>query len=500
MSSNIEPETLTPIPKEENELKDNQSYSCTECSSLIEITSLDEINNILSFKCPTHGTKTMTIKKYLEDMKKNTFLYSICSLCKKKQNEINNNEIFNYCTNCKLIICNSCIMNHDREHVTIKNNKNLTICPLHPKNNNISYCLDCNCHICKECMKHRKHMEHKKKIIQEIEPSDEEINSLLKVIEAYKDKIKSSEIKKNNELSEKKIEFNKEKEKEKNDYQKLCENTKKEKENELQENENNHNYEIKEITDKYQKELDEKQIIYENNKKLINNKYENKKAYNKENFEKKKDILEKNYENEKNRIENAFKEQINNFKELLKINDIIYNTYNSSKENYFHNINIINLLVNYYNKGNEIIREMKDNEDFMETIKQREYELNKFQIEDINQIKRDSFLEEKKIQKQNSELILQNKIYFNQKTVQNAKHRKLNSINKSNILIQNIYDNKTCKNAKSKEHMNNFLFYNDQAKSLNEKIDYKNNEGKNDNRSANEIINFQTIDQFSKDS
>ena len=289
-------------------------------------------------------------------------------------------------------------------------------------------------------------------------------------------------------------------EKEKNDYQKLCENTKKEKENELQENENNHNYEIKEITDKYQKELDEKQIIYENNKKLINNKYENKEAYNKENFEKKNDILEKNFENEKNRIENKFKEQMNNFKELLKINDIIYNTYNSSKENYFHNINIINLLVNYYNKGNEIIREMKDNEDFMETIKQREYELNKFQIEDINQIKRDSFLEEKKIQKQNSELILQKKIYFNRNTVQNAKHRKLNSINKSNILIQNIYDNKTYKNAKSKEHMNNFLFYNNQAKSLNEKIDYKINEGNNDNRSANEIINFQTIDQFSKDS
>ena len=189
MSSNIEPETLTPVPKEENELKDNQSYSCTECSSLIEITSLDEINNILSFKCPTHGTKTMTIKEYLEDMKKNTFLYSICSLCKKKQNEINNDEIFNYCTNCKLIICNSCKMNHDKGHNIIKNNKNLTICPLHPKNNNLSYCLDCNCHICKECMKHRKHMEHKKKIIQEIEPSDEEINSLLKVIEAYKDKI-----------------------------------------------------------------------------------------------------------------------------------------------------------------------------------------------------------------------------------------------------------------------------------------------------------------------
>ena len=81
--------------------------------------------------------------------------------------------------------------------------------------------------------------------------------------------------------------------------------------------------------------------------------------------------MEKKFENEKHRIEKEFKEKINNLEELLKINDIIYNTYNSSKENYFHNINIINLLVNYYNKGNEIIREMKDNEDFMETIKQR---------------------------------------------------------------------------------------------------------------------------------
>ena len=85
MSSNIEPETLTPVPKEENELKDNQSYSCTECSSLIEITSLDEINNILSFKCPTHGTKTMTIKEYLEDMKKIHFYIVYVVYAKKNK-------------------------------------------------------------------------------------------------------------------------------------------------------------------------------------------------------------------------------------------------------------------------------------------------------------------------------------------------------------------------------------------------------------------------------
>ena len=104
-----------------NEIKENQSYSCTECSLVIEIISLDDINNILSFKCPKHGQKEMAIKDYLNNMKKNTFLYSICSSCKKNQNEVNNNEIFNYCTKCELVLCNNCLVNHDQEHDIIKN-------------------------------------------------------------------------------------------------------------------------------------------------------------------------------------------------------------------------------------------------------------------------------------------------------------------------------------------------------------------------------------------
>ena len=200
MSLEIEDKLITPMPKDDNELKKNELYSCTECSSNIEIITLDEINNILSFKCPIHGSKTMTIKDYLNDMKKNTILYSKCYSCKKKQNEINNNEYFNYCTNCQLIICNKCINEHDKKHYIIKNNKRFIKCNLHPKNNNSNYCLDCNCHLCKECLKHRKHMRHKKQSIEEIEPSYDEINSFLKIINEYKDKINSSNIKKNNKL------------------------------------------------------------------------------------------------------------------------------------------------------------------------------------------------------------------------------------------------------------------------------------------------------------
>ena len=376
MSLEIE-NTITPTQKsiEINEIKENELYSCTECSSNIEILALDDKNNILSFKCPSHGSKSMTIQNYLKDMKKNTLFYSKCNLCDKKQNEINNNETFNYCTNCQLIICNNCIFKHDKSHFKIKNNQRFIRCSLHPKNNNISYCIDCNCHLCKECLKHRKHMRHNKQTIEEIEPSYDEINSLLKIINKYKDEKNISEINKNNELIEIDNKFNEDKEKENDEYNKLILNTKKELEYELTDNERKYNYEINEIKIKYDKEIKVRKDLFNETNIKINDKYKKINDNNKNNYNKKLDILERKYKNEKIKIENKFKQEINHINELLNINDIIYNTYNKNKENYFYNINIINLLINYYEKGNKIIKEMKDNEDFMETIKQKEYEM-----------------------------------------------------------------------------------------------------------------------------
>ena len=74
VDNNVNQELLTPKGKIENEC-----YACTECSSNIEILDLDEINNILSFKCPIHGEKSITIREYMENMVKNTFLYIRCS-------------------------------------------------------------------------------------------------------------------------------------------------------------------------------------------------------------------------------------------------------------------------------------------------------------------------------------------------------------------------------------------------------------------------------------
>ena len=421
-------------PGGESELDEKESYTCTECSSNIEITSLDEINNIISFKCHLHGSKAMTIKDYLENMKKNTYLYNKCNSCGKIQNQINNNDIFNYCTNCKTIICNNCILNHDKNHLKIKTNEIMTKCSFHPKNNNISYCLDCNRHICKECIKHRKHMRHEKQNIEEIEPSSEEIQSFLNIINEYKGKIKSSELIKQNNLVEIEEKFTEEKKKEYNKYNNNNINSKKELQNELTTCEINYNQKKKEIALKYEKELMEKKAIYDNDIKSINNKYEKIKENNKNNYENQLKILDKKKELEIKKIENSFKQKIEHLNELLNINDIIYNTYNKNKDNYFYNINIINLLINYYENGNEIIKNMKENEDFMETINQKDYELSKSQKINLNvlQLKDIKNEEIKYIEGSKTVKIDKNKISRFEDNINDESY-----LNKEDIIFQN---------------------------------------------------------------
>ena len=106
--NDLSPET--PEPLIDNNVK---FYNCTECSSLIEILSINEDNNIIEFRCLNkdchNAKKTMSIKEYFEKMEKN------------KKTSTN----YDKC----------------REHISCKNNKY------------VSYCFDCNCHLCEECLK-----------------------------------------------------------------------------------------------------------------------------------------------------------------------------------------------------------------------------------------------------------------------------------------------------------------------------------------------------------
>ena len=119
-------------------------YNCSECSSPIEIISLDNIN--IKFKCynkkNSHEIK-MTINEYLNKMKIN--------------------------------------------HIGANNEK----CMINGHNKNFEcYCLECNSHLCEICLKSREHLSHYKIIIKEVMPSTNELNMIDNIIKYIENKKK----------------------------------------------------------------------------------------------------------------------------------------------------------------------------------------------------------------------------------------------------------------------------------------------------------------------
>ena len=203
----------------------NINYNCTECSSIIEILSINENNNIIEFQClNTHSKKEMRIKEYLEKM--------------------------NFYRNKKV---------------------NEDICKIHNIDNNkfISYCFDCNLQLCKECLNSKNHINHFKNNIFEIQPNITELEIIKEIIEEYKNeinKLKNEKLYKNNELENYKIN-------EKKIYDEKLRRNKIKKEKELKINKDKYFSEIKEIKKVYDGKIKSIRYEFENNIKNIYNKY-----------------------------------------------------------------------------------------------------------------------------------------------------------------------------------------------------------------------------------
>ena len=82
----------------------------------VEIFKIDDKESTLIFKClnpkEKEVGKTIQISKYLDWMKKYTYLYVECSLCHKKQNEFKDEQIFSYYIKCDTIVCTYCVDKH----------------------------------------------------------------------------------------------------------------------------------------------------------------------------------------------------------------------------------------------------------------------------------------------------------------------------------------------------------------------------------------------------
>ena len=284
-------------------------YNCTECSSAIEILSINEDECTIEFQCINNKhKKKMPIKEYLNKMKN------------FNDRNINNDK------------CDT----HNLEYQC--------------------YCLDCNAHLCKECLKSRNHFNHFKNNIIETQPTKKEINIFTNIIKNYEEKL--------NLIEKEKIIRTKELN---NKIKKAKNRLKEKKELKINENNNKMELELKQIKEEYtnnmndirkqlEKEITMKKYEYELKLKEISNKYKLMNEYNNIIFNKKIEKIDMIYLKEIK--EYGYENRIENLNNLKRLNEIIYNTYNNYNNNYYNAINIENRLINYKNK--EINNELND--------------------------------------------------------------------------------------------------------------------------------------------
>ena len=278
-------------------------YNCSKCKSPIEIISLNEIDCTIEFKCINnkHQIK-MKIKDYLEEMKKYNDKY------------INNDKCLN------------------KDH----------------KNNNYEcYCLDCNKHLCKECLSLRNHKDHNKVNILEVKPNKVELNIIEDIIKYYEDEFDKLD---KESLNKTKYIYNKLK------YYKI--KLEQRKEIKLKENEDNIKKELELNNNKYKLDIENIRSKYENEIKLI--KYKNEKIIREIKYKYKKqneyyniifnNIIEK-LNNLYKKLKNKFNKEKEKIKNMKRLKEIIYDTYNIYNYNYYNSININHILDNYYNNN-----------------------------------------------------------------------------------------------------------------------------------------------------
>ena len=414
------------------------SYTCSNCSSSIKLISIDEKKMTISFEClnedsnNNHHIQSMPINEYIKKMIINTYLFSKCSICKTIQISINNSP-FNYCLNCKEIICNDCKEKHlqikkdNSGHFFIKNKERNIKCLNHSENNNCTeYCVDCKKNICKECLKTRKHITHHKYALEEILLLEENKLNHKKIIDLLK--------KEKNILEEQKQSIiNGLNDKINDDITKLDEKYENENKefgiklkNDIELKNNKLKMGLKELKQKYLNDVQSLRKQIENEKNIII-----------QNFDKEYKKRKKSYNEELSNIKSkhinnnllCLDKKLNNLLDLIRINEILRKTQEKNENNFFNNENINKAIECFQNSENIEIKKISIKN--IELQKMETFKPNDIYISIQNDDKK--FLS-KKTKFEKNEIQLQ-KINI-QGQIQNNFKNKLNYIN--NIKNRNI--------------------------------------------------------------
>ena len=491
------PPLLSPEPATE-ENSDKDSYVCSECSSQIEIESIDFKKIEITFECKSdinnHSKKTLSIEDYIDLMEANTYRNSNCSICGKNQKKDYDLPIFDFCPTCNKIFCEKCKINH--EHILIKNNEKFVRCLIHPNKKNDSYCNDCKMHLCVLCRKSKKHVGHNKDAIDEIEPTDEEKDDVNKYLTSLKKERDTLEDNKRKELE--KMESDLEK-----DKKKIIYNYKKDKilsEKKLKKDIKIMEYKLKEdvknLQIKFINDLKKVKINYSNSLRLLK---DNQKIYSK-NIEKNKNNkivkVENEFKNKKISFLNEFNRNKKGLESVIDIVEIVKTSYEKYDKNIYYcknfstmskntkgikkNKQIENNQRNINNntssdiliKENELLKEELNKYKNRESMSENKEPLNKNQINDniykkqkkekkINEDKKEKKINEDKKENKINEDKKENKINEDKKENKINENKKENKINEpQNVINQND------KKILLKENKNNNIKYPKKCKNI----------------------------------
>jgi len=294
------------------------NYTCDKCNKTPNIVYIDYIKNDIKFDCEEHKIHTLQIDEYLKSISQS----NECQNCFKTF-YVNNK----YCLDCKIILCNKCSYMHKNnniEHIIIKSEDYNIKCKEHIEESYVGYCNTCKKNICDQCKRTRIHALHQKYDFIEIQPTKMDLDIIYKFnenigkkIENYQDVktiLKSIEEEKNNKLKIIIERYQSEKE--------FCE---------------------KKYRDQIEK-LEEKLT-----KEILNiNKQKNEELEN----------INNEYEEKKNECENKLKVNIENYKNIIILNNIIVDSYQKQKDNnLYYNTNISKVIesINKYTDDQNMV-------------------------------------------------------------------------------------------------------------------------------------------------
>jgi len=355
-----------------NDFSKLDSYSCNKCSSTIKINSIDETEAKITFEClnqqENHRIQTLSINEYLKSMVNNIYISDKCSICQQTQNLSKNSLIFEYCTRCKQVICDKCKENHIKnnnniEHSFIYNNEKYLKCLTHLQNNKyIVFCKECKMHLCRECLKSRKHLNHQKNALYELQLLEENKLNHSKIIDLLKEEMKKLNEEKNNKTKALKHKMNISKNKIKEEYENEINKNKQNLENKLNVKEERLEKELNDLKKKYLNEVQRMKNKFEEEKNEIICQYNKAEIDIKSLYDKKIYQVQQNINNDEDFLSlQKLEKTIKNRNDLIIINEILKNTQEKNENNYYFNENINNAIESFKNSRNEEIRKISNN-------------------------------------------------------------------------------------------------------------------------------------------